>query len=196
MDDGYMGSGKIIKYAIEKYGIENFSKTILETFSNSEDMFLKELEVATDEFLQRDNLYNLRQGGIGVFDYINANGLNYKGFETVKERNTAISPFSRPENFTQEHLDEIKRKRKGAFLDPRIAQKRLDNLKKATEKLKEDPIQYAEFQRRRNEAASTEEARLKKKQTLADIGHQQGSKNSQYEKCCITHPELGNQEEC
>lgn len=31
MNDGYMGSGKVIRAAIEKYGAENFKKDILET---------------------------------------------------------------------------------------------------------------------------------------------------------------------
>ena len=73
MDDGYMGSGKVILSAIKKHGMENFTKTILETFDNSEDMFAREKEVVTDEFLARPDTYNLRRGGFGGFDYINSN---------------------------------------------------------------------------------------------------------------------------
>ena len=72
MDDGYMGSGKVILRAIQKNGIKNFTKTILETFDNSDAMFTREKEVVTDEFLSRADTYNLRRGGTGGFDYINA----------------------------------------------------------------------------------------------------------------------------
>lgn len=75
MDDGYMGSGKVIRAAIEKYGIENFTKTILEEFSTSEEMFAREKEVVSEEFLLRENVYNLRRGGSGGFDYINNIGI-------------------------------------------------------------------------------------------------------------------------
>lgn len=71
LSDGYMGSGKIINLAIKKHGIENFTKTILEYFDNSAAMFARENEVVTDEFLARDDTYNLRRGGTGGFDYIN-----------------------------------------------------------------------------------------------------------------------------
>ena len=75
MEDGYMGSGKVILRAYEKYGIDNFTKVILETFDNSESMFAREKEVVTDEFLLREDTYNLRRGGFGGFDYINKSGM-------------------------------------------------------------------------------------------------------------------------
>lgn len=81
IDDGYMGSGKIIKRAIKNHGIDNFKKDILEIFVNSESMYAKEKEIVTDEFLLREDVYNLRRGGNGGFDYINDNNLN--GFSNI-----------------------------------------------------------------------------------------------------------------
>lgn len=73
LEDGYMGSGKVIKQAIEKHGIDNFTKTILERFDSSEEMYAREKEVVNEEFLNREDTYNLRRGGSGGFDYINKN---------------------------------------------------------------------------------------------------------------------------
>jgi hypothetical protein len=75
LDDGYMGSGKIITRAIEKYGVENFTKTILETFETQEEMFAREKELVNEEFLLREDTYNLRRGGLGGWDYINTQQL-------------------------------------------------------------------------------------------------------------------------
>jgi hypothetical protein len=88
IDDGYMGSGKIIKRAIVKYGLDNFEKTVLETFASEEQMFLREKEFVNDEFLSRKDVYNLRRGGQGGFDYINKLGLNTKNIwsDEVAER--------------------------------------------------------------------------------------------------------------
>ena len=70
LNDGYMGSGKIIRAAIKKHGIINFRKDILEMFDNAALMFEKETEVVNDEFLLRDDVYNIRRGGHGGFDHI------------------------------------------------------------------------------------------------------------------------------
>ena len=75
MPDSYMGSGKVIKHAIEKYGLQNFTKTILETFDTPEQMFLREKQIVTDDFLLREDVYNLRRGGSGGFDFINNSGM-------------------------------------------------------------------------------------------------------------------------
>lgn len=66
-DDDYMGSGKILKRAIKKHGIENFRKDILFEASSSEEMFSKEKELVV---LGPDS-YNLKEGGQGGWDYIN-----------------------------------------------------------------------------------------------------------------------------
>ena len=71
LHDGYFGSGKALISAIQKYGKCNFTKTILETFTNSADMYKRESEIVTDEFLLRNDVYNLKKGGFGGFDHIN-----------------------------------------------------------------------------------------------------------------------------
>lgn len=71
LNDSYMGSGKYLKLAIEKHGIENFKKEILFVFDNPEEMYAKEAEIVNADFLAEENTYNLKLGGFGGFDYIN-----------------------------------------------------------------------------------------------------------------------------
>lgn len=76
LNDEYMGSGKVLRQAIEKYGIEAFTKTILEYFDTYEDALAKEKEVVNSAFLLREDVYNIRSGGKGGFDWIVKNNLH------------------------------------------------------------------------------------------------------------------------
>ena len=79
VDDGYMGSGLRIQRAIEKYGIENFEKTILFECNSEEEMNQKEAEIVNEDFIARDDVYNIVPGGYGKgFIYANETKLNNK----------------------------------------------------------------------------------------------------------------------
>ncbi|NBP03259.1 MAG: hypothetical protein EBU90_24875 [Proteobacteria bacterium] len=79
LNDDYMGSGKYLRYSQKKYGMHNFSKEILFIFDNPDDMFKKEKELVSEDFLSSENTYNLKQGGFGGFDLVNKTGKNLYG---------------------------------------------------------------------------------------------------------------------
>lgn len=88
LNDGYMGSGKNLRRAISKYGIENFEKEILFQFDTEHKMNSKEAELVTEEFCLREDTYNLCPGGQGGWGYINHNILTG---EKRNNHNTSIS---------------------------------------------------------------------------------------------------------
>jgi len=62
-NDSYLGSGNQIKRAIEKYGADSFSKEILFEYADKDLAYAKEAEIVNEEFLLRDDVYNLCHGG-------------------------------------------------------------------------------------------------------------------------------------
>lgn len=63
LEDGYLGSGKLITHAIREFGKENFTREILFIFDNVDLMIQKEVELVTDDFRTRFDTYNCALGG-------------------------------------------------------------------------------------------------------------------------------------
>jgi hypothetical protein len=68
LTDNYCGSGTNISRAIIKYGRDSFKKDILHIFETPEEMFSKEKEIVTPEFLKRIDVYNIVEGGYGGYN--------------------------------------------------------------------------------------------------------------------------------
>jgi len=95
LDDGYLGSGKLLKRAITKYGIEHFSKQILHIFDNEAHMNAKEKELVVIS----EQSYNLCPGGKGGFGYINQ----------LRKTTRSINPMKNPAT-VKKRIDTIARK--------------------------------------------------------------------------------------
>lgn len=65
LDDGYLGSGTVIRRAVAKYGEECFTKEWLEFTDNKADLDYLERMYVNEEWLARPDTYNLKLGGVG-----------------------------------------------------------------------------------------------------------------------------------
>ena len=131
LDDGYMGSGKKLRYSIRKYGVDNHVKEVLEYLPTRELLAEREREIVTSELIQEDLCMNLKEGGSGGFTFeIHQQG----GFATTEKYKDMLSEWGKkggkraielhgkPLNFKSDwngktHTEETKRllseKRKG-----------------------------------------------------------------------------------
>jgi len=65
LKDGYLGSGKKLRYSIRKYGNENFRIEYLEFFDNIIDLSNRERELVNEDLLKDPMCMNLTTGGKG-----------------------------------------------------------------------------------------------------------------------------------
>lgn len=159
LDDGYMGSGKYLRRAIKKEGIENFEKTILEFFENAENMFNREAEIVTLDFLSKANTYNLIKGG-SLHGAEHASEIGRIGGKRCKEKGVGI--FSKE---VREYIysKEVRERTLSYMRDNKIG------------------ICFnVELRQQMIERSNTPAAKEKKRETYKNIKHQQGEKNSQF----------------
>ena len=67
LNDGYMGSGKALKFSIQRYGKENHKVEILEMVETRELLAERERQLVTINKVRNGNCMNLKVGGIGGF---------------------------------------------------------------------------------------------------------------------------------
>jgi len=104
-DKWYLGSGKLIKQAIKKYGRTNFTRVIDHLWEDSEAAFCLESLIVDQNFVNRKDTYNLKLGG------------EYSGGVVGRK-------------LSQEAKDKISKSKEGIKLPP-ISQETRDKLSKS-----------------------------------------------------------------
>lgn len=87
---GYLGSGKILKLALKKYGIENFKKEILESCTSKEELDEREKYWIEKFGTKKRKLYNITPGGSGGDTYTNNPNL-----EKIKKKFREKEPWNK-----------------------------------------------------------------------------------------------------
>jgi hypothetical protein len=164
LEDGYLGSGTRLKRAIRYYGKEFFEKRILHIFDSREDMINKEIELVTEEFVNRKDTYNLMKGGRGGFVSESA---YRKGAQKMLEK------IWNDISFRKRHSSRISSLQKERWTDSEYREKMLKIITNTK------GIKNGMYNKKH-----TEESKIKMKHSHS------GSKNSQYGTCWITNPEL------
>lgn len=159
IDDGYMGSGKRLRYSIRKYGVENHIKEILEYFDNREDLSKREREIVNEQLISEHLCMNLIIGGEGG-----------RGFTSEEQKLNAIKS-----NEKQKLLRET---------DPEWNKKKSNKLSKSIKKA----YQEGKINRNVNYDWNGKNHSEETKKKLSDIkkGTGIGETNSQYGTCWIT----------
>lgn len=113
LNDRYMGSGKYLKYAQDKYGIEKFEKEILFMFDTAQEMYAKEAEIVDEQFIAENNTYNIKVGGFGGFDYLNQWPENPTHTRDHMQRMSALGAESRNNERRNRFANDIYRRNWG-----------------------------------------------------------------------------------
>lgn len=108
----YLGSGIILSRSIEKYGIQNFTKEIIEECETRE--LLNQREIYWINFynaVESNNFYNIAKGGDGgntIAGYSEAQLKQYKEFKSKLHKQTALKGEESPSSkLTEKQVYEI-----------------------------------------------------------------------------------------
>jgi len=162
LEDGYLGSGKILGYSRKKYGDENHVREIVDKCLSRDELKQRERDIVNEDLLKDPLNINLKYGGEGG-----------------QSRSVAIKNWQNAE-FRIKHSNSLKQKWK----DPSYRAACTTGIWRSQamkEKHLAGKIDYATFTGKHH----SKETRLKMSESHK--GLQDGEKNSQFGTCWVTN---------
>lgn len=127
IDDGYLGSGKLLIRAIRKYGADNFKVINRVFFEYKEEAFIFERKIVNEQIVNDPNYYNLKQGGKGGKEKGHKCSDNLKKY--ISEINSGEGNFMYGKSHSDETKSKISKKRKGQRATDEVRKKMSDSRK-------------------------------------------------------------------
>jgi group I intron endonuclease len=120
IDDGYLGSGRLLVAAIKKYGDNNFTRQVLFIFETTAEMEIKERELVTELLVSDPHCYNIALGGQG----------GNLGPVVNKKIGIAMSAVLKGRPKSESHKASIGRANEGKVMSTEVKQKISNTVKK------------------------------------------------------------------
>jgi len=162
LDDGYLGSGKRLRYSIRKYGKENHKQEILEFANSQNELIQREREIVNLNEVAKKECLNMMVGGQGGFGWKHL---------TMEQRLLAAKKTNEKIKMLSETDLEWNKKRSENIRNARI---------KEYESGEREKKYFYDWTGRKHTIET------KKLMSESHIGKHIGSKNSQYGTCWIT----------
>lgn len=159
LEDGYLGSGRRLRYSINKYGKENHIREIIEHCSSREELKKREEEVVNLNEIAKVECMNLKVGGEGGL----VNDEHKKAFVKAGKINLINS----------------KEKREKSLLITRSTDRYKENMSKSLKNYYKN--NFSSFKGKKHSDET------KQKISESSKGKGCGSSNSQYGSCWITN---------
>jgi len=166
LEDGYLGSGKILGYSRKKYGDENHVREIVDKCLSRDELKQRERDIVNEDLLKDPLNINLKYGGEGGWS------------ELSKEQRSFLGKIG---GFSNRHLwsNETKIKVKRA-LSISCTKNNIDLWANHREKMLNGTRKAAI-------AALSNSSKIKRKETLSSRRPHDGEKNSQFGTCWVTN---------
>lgn len=169
LDDGYLGSGTILSHSVKKYGKEAHRCEILEFLPDRSALKLREKAIVTEDVVSDTTCMNLKKGGDGGWDNVNATVTSEARKENGKAGAVAKNKMILAE---KQANSEFWMKRKQQLVEhiTTTTQRRIDA----------DPEKWEHHVRENIKRMNSPESKEKRMKTYEEIQHQRGESNSQF----------------
>lgn len=156
LNDGYLGSGKRLRYSIRKYGEENHKREIVEFIDSRKKLKQREKEIVNLNEIAKNDCLNLTVGGFG-------------GFSRKQQRENAKRSNEKQKFLRENDFDWVKKKSKNQSKAGLLSY----------EEGRRKKIYFYDWNGKKHKEGSKQ--LIGQKSSI----HQKGSGNSQYGTCWI-----------